>query len=196
MVILIIMKKTILFLTVPVILILGLYAWLGGFLTVKINEQKKGTLRLLYLEHTGDYNKVYPVIQEVEKLAKTNHVDYESTFGIYYDNPQHTNAEKLRSIAGVIVNDNGLAKARKLVQDGTLKQRTIREQSYATAEFPYKNVLSIFIAIYKVYPAFNQYTVEKNIPEMQPKDGDFENNYIMEIYKNDKIEYLMTLPQK
>jgi DNA gyrase inhibitor GyrI len=175
---------------------LGFYAWLGGFNSVKLSEQKTGVFQLLYLDHIGPYNKVYPVIQEVEKLVKDNHVDYQSTFGIYYDNPQHTNAEKLRSIVGVIVDDNALELAKKLIQDGKLKHRTIKEQYHIKTEFPYKNMLSMFIAIYRVYPAFNQYATEQKLPEMKKNSHDFEGNYIMEIYKNDKIEYLMTLPQK
>jgi hypothetical protein len=190
------MKKLLVILTFLFILCAGVYVWLGGLSTVKISEQKTGSFHLLYLEHTGPYSRVYPVIQNVEKLAKENQVDYESTFGIYYDNPGLVAKEKLRSILGVIVNDKGLAKAKELLKDGKLKYRTTNEQSYAKTGFPYKNMLSIFIAINKVYPAFNQYAKDQKFPDMVYKEKDYENDFIMEIYQKNKIEYLMTLPEK
>lgn len=190
------MKKYLNILLLLAALLAGVYAWLGGFSTVKVSKEKAEAFHLLYLEHTGPYSKIYPVIQSVEKLMKEKNLEYESTFGIYYDNPRNVDKKKLRSIAGAVVSKDELKKAESLINAGKLKSRIIREQSYAKTEFPHKMFLSMFVAVCRVYPALNEYAKSENIPEMKYNEKDYEGNFVMELYKKGKIEYFMTLPKK
>lgn len=157
-------------------LILGLigllYAWLGGFQKIRFSVQEAGGETLIYETHIGDYKNVGKVIDHMYyALLNEEKVECFRGFGIYYDNPQKVEKSKLRSEVGNILENPTPALLEQL--DGKFTIKTLERQQYLVAEFPYKNQLSIFMGIMRVYPAMNRYISKHHLNE----DG-----FVMEIY--------------
>lgn len=148
------------------ILLAGLFIALiysGLFSSVEIREGDIGPFILVYQNHIGDYagtgdiqNTIYQTLQKEFNVSATK------GFGQYYDDPKKVPAEKLRSIAGCILEPEyrGLIPVIK-------KKYTVGE--YGTtksviAEFPYRNQLSIFLGVLRVYPALDEYIRHKGYP--------------------------------
>lgn len=77
---------------------------LGSFKPVAM-ERKKADLKLTVLsrEHLGAYHKIAPVITEVEAWARAHGEKCAVTFGQYFDNPDTTDEDRLRSRGGCIL---------------------------------------------------------------------------------------------
>jgi AraC family transcriptional regulator len=65
--------------------------------------------RLAAVRHTGPYNKIGPAFRELGKIAAPaglfRNPDARMV-GVYHDDPNTTEADKLRSAAGVIISDD------------------------------------------------------------------------------------------
>lgn len=152
--------------------LLVLYSWLGGFKKVQFSFQETGGEVLVYESHIGDYKNVGKVIDKMYyALLNDEKVECFRGFGIYYDNPQKVEREKLRSDVGNILEDPTPEILEQLSPNYNI--RTLDKQQYLVAEFPYKNQMSIFMGIMKVYPALNKYIRENNLSE---------EGFVMEIY--------------
>ncbi len=92
-------------------------------------------------------------------------------FGIYYDNPQKVEKEKLRADVGNILENPTPEVLAQLTPNYNI--RTLEKQQYLVTEFPYKNQMSIILGIMRVYPALNRYIRENNLSE---------EGFVMEIY--------------
>lgn len=86
--------------------------------------------------------------------------------GIYYDNPKLVENGKQRFLVGAVLNkdldvDEELQK--KFIEHG-YKITWITEIDYAVlAEFPHRNMLSILLAITKVYPLLQKFIMKKRL---------------------------------
>ena len=85
-------------------------------------------------------------------------------FGIYYDPPKETPAEKLRSIGGCVIAQKDTTAA---VKAGFKVSYFPASQSVAT-DFPYKGVPSIVIGAMRVYPAMGKYLEKKGYQSAAP----------------------------
>ncbi len=166
------MKIALIIIIVIGAILLAIYAWLGGFKKVQFSIQKTGGEVLVYEPHIGDYKNVGKVIDKMYyALLNEEKVKCFRGFGIYYDNPQKVEKEQLRSDVGNILENPTLEILDQLAP--RYKVRTLEKQEYLVAEFPYKNQLSIFVGIMKVYPALNRYIRENSLSE---------EGFVMEIY--------------
>ncbi len=166
------MKIALIIIVVITAILLAIYAWLGGFKKIRFSFQEAGGEVLVYESHTGDYKNVGKVIDKMYyALLNEEKVECFRGFGIYYDNPKKVEKEKLRADVGNILENPTPEILDQLAP--RYKIRTLEKQEYLVAEFPYKNQLSIFMGIMKVYPALNRYIRENNLSE----DG-----FVMEIY--------------
>jgi hypothetical protein len=152
--------------------LLAIFLWLGGFKRIQFSLQEAGGEVLVYESHTGDYKNVGKVIDKMYySLLNEEKVECFRGFGIYYDNPQKVEKEKLRADVGNILENPTSEVLAQLTPKYNIK--TLEKQQYLVAEFPYKNQMSIIVGIMKVYPALNNYTEEHQLS----KDG-----FVMEIY--------------
>ena len=135
----------------------------GLFSTVEIQEGDIGPYILVYQKHTGDYagtgdiqNRIYQSLQKDYNVSATR------GFGKYYDDPKTVPAEKLRSIAGCILEPEYRSLIPTIQKKYTVGE--YKKTRSVIAWFPYKNQLSIFLGVMRVYPRLEEYIREKGYP--------------------------------
>ncbi|MBN1500625.1 MAG: hypothetical protein JW982_10735 [Spirochaetes bacterium] len=146
------MKLIIIIILCLIILILILVpAYFGMFTKVKFSEEMSGVFTIVYKPVKGDYRKSGAVMDDVFNFLK-NQMKIETTkgFGYYFDDPQKTNKDELRSIAGCVV-DKNINKS-EIEKAGYKTDFIENNQAYVTT-FPYKSKLSVVFSLFKVYPA-------------------------------------------
>ncbi|MEG1555738.1 MAG: hypothetical protein RR356_03335 [Bacteroidales bacterium] len=166
---------------VIMVILFGLYVYLGGLKKIKFEVKKQGGEILVYQDVRGDYGKTCMMIDSVTNLLRTKwNLTPAQEFGIYYDNPHQVATNQLHSEVGCILTD---------VDDSTLlemahflKVKKEPKMEYIVTEFPWKHQYSILMGIWKVYPALQYYINERTYNENGP---------VMEIYdqQNKKIIY-------
>jgi hypothetical protein len=156
-------------------------AFYGFFKKVVFTIEEEGGEILVYENMLGDYknsgeimDKIYFSLNEEYKIHSTK------GFGIYYDNPQEIEKSKLRSEIGCIIEEVGIEKIVEI--EKKFRVKTFPKAKYLRTEFPYKNKLSVFVALLKIYPAFHRFLTKKKLEK---------GGFIMEIYDmpNKKIIY-------
>jgi len=175
------MKILLVILAGLLILLVGLYVYLGGLRKVNASVRYEGGDLLFYVDIKGDYKQSATVMDKVY-YALLNDYQIETTkgFGIYYDDPQTTAKEELRSEAGCILEEEHSEHYDDI--SNRFKMTSFPEDRYILAEFPYKTKASVMMSVFKVYPALNKYAKLKGWCIDTP---------VMEIYDlpNHKILY-------
>ncbi len=178
------MKKFLVFIGLIIIVIVLMLSYYGLFTEVKIVEREVGPLWLVYEKHIGDYKNVGPVMDIIyNDLLSNASIEAAKGFGLYYDNPQEIEKEKLRSIVGCILEKGDENKIEDLKDKYKIKEYPSSKS--VVVEFPFKGMLSIFIGIFKVYPKLSEYI----------KNHSYSQAPIMEIYDrtNKKITYVASV---
>ena len=175
-----VLKIILLCVAVLVVLLTVGYAYFGGFKTIIFKEEIQGGETIVYEEMIGDYSqtpkvqdKIYHALLTDEKIETTKGI------GIYYDNPKQVEKSKMRSEIGCIVEGLDSTAIAKLSEK--YKVKTLPKSKCIVTEFPHKGMMSVFVGIMKVYPAFEKYC----------KQNGAGNNPMLEIYDipNKKIVY-------
>ncbi len=167
-----------------VVLLIGILAYYGMFATVEISEKNVGPFWVVYEKHIGEYKNVGPVMDEIYYSLLNDHsIETTKGFGIYYDNPQKVDKDKLRSVVGCILKNADEGKIEDLRKKFKVKKYPASVS--IVGEFPFKGKLSIIMGIFKAYPKLTAYIEKKGNP-MCP---------IMEIYDtpNKKISYVASV---
>ena len=152
---------------------------------VSTSDTKYGPITFAYKTHTGPYKNVGEFFTESFCL-----VPEREQLGIYYDDPEGVSPDQLRAAVGPIL-AFGAEKAdpgemEKCVKEG-FKITHLPKPSYVvTAKFPFRTTLSIFIAIYKVYPKLRDYISQRNLCAYPA----------MEVYTDSEIIFLMPLSRQ
>lgn len=133
----------------------GLALRLGVLKDVRVTEAEEGPYRQVYAKHTGAYHKIVGVLDKAEAWAEDNGEKCELSFGEFLDDPQTVDEDRLRSVAGCIVEKDW-------------SQETLPE-GFFYREVPRKKyVIALFdgapsISPYKVYPKALAYIGEKKM---------------------------------
>ena len=86
---------------------IGSISWkLGAFRDVAIETGNDGPYVVLAKEHLGAYHKIADVILEVETWARSQGEPCSQSFGEYFDDPERTDEDRLRSRGGCILSKN------------------------------------------------------------------------------------------
>merc|ERR1719318_191300 len=110
--------------------------------------------------------------------------------GIYYDDPEGIATDMLRCAVGPV-----LAKGEekpvpeemeKMLKNGFKIVHLPKPSCVVTASFPFTTTLSIFLAIYKVYPRLRDYIAQRNLCAYPA----------MEIYTDSTIVFMMPLSRQ
>jgi hypothetical protein len=176
-----IMKIILIVVAVLIALILIIYTYYGGFKKIEFVVSEQGGETLVFENLTGDYKQSPVIIDKIyNNLLKNDKIETTKGFGIYYDNPQKVEISKLRSEIGCILEEKDSSRVAELKSKYLVK--TYPKASYLVTEFPYKNGISIFIGIMRVYPAMGAAI---------QKEGLSDKGAVMEIYDlpNKKIIY-------
>ncbi|CAH1784963.1 unnamed protein product [Owenia fusiformis] len=121
-----------------------------------------GQVTVAYKFARGSYKQAGNIFTQVIALAPDNR-----TFGIYYDDPKAVPEDKLRYIVGTIISEGD----QKI--DTEIREKFLRNDYKVThfpevsnavkTQFPFNTMISVFIAISRVYPALGQYIQENRL---------------------------------
>jgi len=189
-------RKNTLMLAISFATVAFFFIYIGIFSTPKVDKASAGPYHMLYIEHTGSYAEFNDSMKKVQNLVATKKIVKIIPFGIYFDDPKVVAEENMRSWVGILIDKSEIAEVQDLVNKKVLKLKTIAKQDYARTTFPFKNMVSIYMGIFKVYPALEEFSTRHNFPQFVYKKTGYEKYYIMEIYRKDAgyIEYLMVYP--
>ncbi len=170
---------------ISTILIIFLATYLiyhGIFVSVKITEDNRGPYVLVCEKYVGDYKNTGEIMDRIyESLRSKEKISPRRGFGLYFDNPETVEKEKLRSIVGCVLDSEDLDRKEELAQKYRVEE--IPSSWCVTTAFPYRTPLSIIIGVFKVYPKLGDYLDEKKYADVP----------IMEIYDayNTRIDYIV-----
>lgn len=133
--------------------VINLMFYLGVFKDVQLTQSDEPALTLLYKEHLGPYHKIVPVIEEVEKWARSQNIDCTRSFGEYLDDPDKVEEDRRKSNGGCVVT----ALPSDLPADFKTKQIPAKKYLKATFEG------SPSIGPQKVYSKVKKYAAEQRL---------------------------------
>nr|CAB3266908.1 testis-expressed sequence 264 protein-like [Phallusia mammillata] len=169
------------------VLVWAILSYLGavGKIDVSVGRPVVKNLWIAYKLHKGPYENCGPHFDQVMK-------DYPGDapcLGIYYDDPEKIEKEKLQYAVGVILS-NGEPAPVSLVDLMTKKGYLIAElpevDSAVKAEFPYRFTMSAWIGAMRVYNYLGKFISENKL-SVRP---------FLELYKGDKIHYMVPFNYK
>ena len=153
--------------------------WFGWHLTasglfhvrIKVREARLPEMRVAYKPLVGPYKNSGADFEALIKLVESYGVKPEWTLGVYYDNPREVpDAECRYAVAYVLQQDRKEMVPRhiqKEVSEGLkmagYTERQLPSAPALTARFPFKGVVSIILAIMRVYPALDKYAQRKEL---------------------------------
>lgn len=164
-------------------IILGWYS--GFFARTKVQIKAIGPYVVAYADFKGEYSETTRIQDSLYNRLWEDGIENYQAFGIFYDDPQNTPIENLRSKVGCVIHPDYVSKIKKMTSKYHVM--TIENQTSAVVELPYKNTFSIYAGIYKAYPALKNYCTKNGYPI----------NPIIEIYDvPNKILFIMPLTSK
>lgn len=136
-----------------------------------VNVTNLSPIRVVMMRHTGPYEGLSPVFDRLWQWCEAQNVPVQRTIGIYYDNPDYTPANQLRSAACFevppmyVMGDRG-------GQDIQISQ--IAGGEYATTKFvgPYEQLEPVWTRLTE----YVENTLRRGISESNPA---------FEVYVND-----------
>ncbi len=150
-----------------IVLLLGLYAYYGGFHDIKIRTERTGGETVVYKKVKGDYKQTSSASNEVyDYLLDSLKIKTYKGIGIFYDNPKQVRKEELRSEVGCIVEPEDVDKLEKAGCKYEIKQLPFSQST--VVEFPYKGGLSVLVGLMKVHPELEKYAQAHHLPEQAP----------------------------
>ena len=129
--------------------------YLGFFSKVSVTEKKMGPYTYAYVQHSGAYSEVGAPMDELYNKMKEAGFNSTDGIGIYYDDPQKTAKEELKSDVGSIISSEDIEKIE--ANKDKFNFAILEEKEYFVVEFPIKNKLSYMVGPMKVYPAFTKF---------------------------------------
>lgn len=153
-------KKILIALLVVAAILFGFYAYFGGFSKLNFKVEKAGGETIVYKEMVGEYSKSGEIMSSISEELQNHHgLKITQNIGIYYDNPEDTDKDKLRSDVGCVIKTHDQNKLEELKKNYSLKQTP--QTDYLITKIPFKGFFSIMVGIFKVYPAMEKY-LDKN----------------------------------
>jgi len=152
---------------------------------VKTTQPKRGVMMIAYKTGKGAYKGAGELFTEACCLVlNREHI------GIYYDDPEAVPEADLRFAVGVILSTGG-------DQPDSDEMTTMVENGYKIAifpkpnfvvmtTFPFRNTLSIYMGIFRVYPLLKEYIATRGLCAYPA----------LEIYSSESIEFIMPLSKQ
>lgn len=134
-------------------ILVGLYAWLGGFTAVTVSRGEIGPWEIVYSTHKGAYKNLSQSWTKFEKEWQAAGLKECNSLAVYLDMPG-TPEDKLRSVIACRIDE--LPPAEKASLRSKLPAFVIPKSRAVMANFPYKNPASYSIGPMKVYPEFRK----------------------------------------
>eukprot|EP00092_Neocalanus_flemingeri_P005676 GFUD01006114.1.p1 GENE.GFUD01006114.1~~GFUD01006114.1.p1 ORF type:complete len:298 (-),score=105.13 GFUD01006114.1:149-1042(-) len=161
------------------------YSGLWSSILVSTSETEYGPVTMAYKTIVGPYKDAGEIFTESFCLLPDR-----EQLGIYYDDPEGVEASQLRCAVGPVL-AKGNAKPvpeemEKMVKNGFKIVHLPKPSYVVSATFPFSTTLSIFLAIYRVYPRLRDYIAQRNLCAYPA----------MEIYTDSTIIFMMPLSRQ
>ncbi|TAJ13490.1 hypothetical protein DMA11_08740 [Marinilabiliaceae bacterium JC017] len=158
--------KTLILIGALTAIILLIITWYGGFKTIKIRTENVGGEYFVYESLQGDYRQSASAMDRIYQALLKEEITTIKGAGVYYDNPQKVEKANLHCEAGCLLEAADKNKIEQLKDHYLIKQ--LERKEYLVTSFPYKNKLSVFFSLMKVYPALQKYCKTKGYTEDTP----------------------------
>uniref|UniRef100_UPI00358FDCC1 testis-expressed protein 264 n=1 Tax=Myxine glutinosa TaxID=7769 RepID=UPI00358FDCC1 len=166
------------------LLVLALHSGLRSPVVVRTGSPPVGAITVAYKSGRGPYGSVGPVFTEAASIGPRLR-----SIGLYYDDPAEVPSEQTRYAIGSILSE-GEPPAQDLVkiyEKSGFKIFSFPEVTHAvTTTFPFGTFLSIYLAIWRVFPAIKTYTEERKLCA----------HPCVEVYTADTIHYFLPLARQ
>jgi len=151
------MAKSIIFCLV--IIFASFYYYMGFHSKIQVQEINFPPKIILFKEYLGDYKNLNTAFKTLEEEISQLETKNYQEFGMYYDDPNlMENPTQARAIIGVLLDIKERHIAGKfLVDHADYRINENSELNCLSVTFPYRNELSMFWVISKVYPAIVEY---------------------------------------
>ena len=155
------------------IIVVAYLIYLGLFTRITFREKSIGPYYLVCEKHVGSYTKSGEVMDRIyTSLLNNENIAAERGFGLYYDNPQKVEEDKLRSIVGCILERDYHDRIENLQKNYRIEE--FPRSLCLTTTFPYRGMPSIIMGVLKVYPALSKELEKRNtdpVPVMEMYDA-------------------------
>lgn len=178
------MKKLAMALGIVLVLILGVFAYSGGFQSIEVKEGSSEAHLIVGFRHQGPFHEIGEKFKMAQDMGTQLMMYRDSAIGIYFDDPGEVAEDSLRSFAGIVVKDSTQAKAFMGYAKGKGQEAILmRIEAGKTAyvNFQTNTALSYMIGPFKCYPAIGEYLMKK---------GDEGKKSVYEIYTLSECTYV------
>ena len=128
---------------------------------IEVNEEMVPKLRIAYKNYVGEYKTAGQRFGSLMNAIKAKkNFDPDSYLGIYFDDPTKVKPSECRFTVAVVLEDDGAENPLK--EDG-YKEGNIKVTSALHATFPFYGMISILLAIFRVYPALTNAAITKSV---------------------------------
>ncbi|MFQ5356186.1 MAG: GyrI-like domain-containing protein [Mariprofundaceae bacterium] len=143
----------------------GVAAYIGVFTDVIPGRITAPAYRIAYLNHTGPYNKIEPIIEQVAKILEGADIKADAPFALFFDESS-TPGEKKRSKIGYIIGKN-------VYVPGPLEAEIIPGQEVVRATFDGSPMLGSYKAYseMKSWATYNGYNLSLPALEIYHPEG-------------------------
>lgn len=154
------------------------FFYMGFHRPIVIEKTRLGRRYVLYTQHSLDYKNTGKLFKELKADIK-NDFGRSLKFGVFYDDPNMiVDRTKCRASVGIYVEPSEIAKAQEFAAaHKNYHFKELPETDAVRSTFPYKNLLSVFWVVKKVFPAMMNYLVQQKLVEDLEEEmyGIFEN---------------------
>ncbi len=153
----------------------------GSFKNVDVQLSHYGPYIAVYKNRLGAYHESSKTLYDVEDILKKKEVLCVTTFGLYLDDPNDTEAERLRSELGCLFSEKFKDQLNEIVSDQTLglSLKYLDEKKYIAGIFEGSPALVSL----KVYPKIKKWAI-KNRYSIKPE--------VLELYEVKSSEKVKT----
>ncbi|XP_023336458.1 testis-expressed protein 264 [Eurytemora carolleeae] len=167
------------------ILLYLIVSGLFSSINIETKEFKYGPMVIAYKTRTGAYKQAGELFTESYCLVPTR-----EQIGIYYDDPETVPESDLRFAVGPILSHGDDPPSRKemelLISHGFKIFHVPKAHFVVTTTFPFRTTLSIYMAIFRIYPKLRKYISERNLCAYPA----------IEVYTDSEIIFLMPLSRQ
>jgi len=149
------MKKTLIIISVIVVVLLAFLSYEGIWTTAKIEKAEEGDYVMMGIDHKGAYYKIGDTMKKLQDEVKAAGIENPKFAGMYYDNPDEVAEDSLRSFAAVIISNP--TDSAKLMAMKDYKIVKVEKGNALICDMRTPDMISTIIAVYKAYPAFSDY---------------------------------------